>query len=345
MILKGFKRFSFLFIFTFFLVQNVFSKTNSFSLSIKLNPQKDFKSQLLFNLKNILSWNLFLQEEPLNFNQYFGKSFSSVYLGQISNKLFENNFLNLKNIFNLDFIFSVNGFTNKFFTNSFSLDFSYGDKFVFTKKPLNNFQIDLETVFAKDIFLFSFLSDGNLFSIYDWQEKYFESLLDVNLNFDLFVNFFSDENSILEKSNSLKNYSDTAIGLNYKLNFIPNIFNQFIFEFNLSWIILSTVNFVYENSFALGSGESVKLNASFFYKDFGLLGFNLFFNGVHWILDLCKYNIFYKSEIFYEKKINQIFSLGIKNSFFLRYGFVNDIANKIYDSKNQTSIYLRINFF
>jgi hypothetical protein len=104
-------------------------------------------------------------------------------------------------------------------------------------------------------------------------------------------------------------------------------------------------DFVYENSLALGSGESVKLNASFFDKDFGLLGVNLFFNGVHWILDLCKYNIFYKSEIFYEKKINQIFSLGIKNSFFLRYGFVNDIANKIYDSKNQTSIYLRINFF
>ena len=81
-----------------------------------------------------------------------------MYIGQISNKLFENNFLNLKNIFNLDFTFSVNGFTNKFFTNSFSLDFSHGDKFVFTKKPLNNFQIDLETVFAKDIFLFSFLS-------------------------------------------------------------------------------------------------------------------------------------------------------------------------------------------
>ncbi len=344
MITKGLKKISFFCLLIFFLIQNVFSKSNSFTVSIKLNPEKDFNSQLLFNLKNILSWNIFLQEDSLSLNEYFGHSFSSAYIGQISNKIFDNYFKNFNNVFNLNFIFSVNMEINQFFSNSFSLDFSYGDKFVFSKKPLNNFEIDFDSVVAKNNFLFSVLSNGSLCSLYDWQGKNFETLLDINFNFDLLFNVFSDENLFLEKSNSFTNYTDTAIGLKYKMKFYPNFFNQFIFEFNLSWIILSTVNFDYKDSLGLGTGESVKFNASFYNKDFGFLGFNLFFNGVHSILDLCNYNIFYKSEILYEKKINQIFSLGIKKSLFLRYGFIKDIENQIFDVKNQTSLYLRINF-
>lgn len=345
MIIKGLKKISFFCLLIFFLAQNVFLKSNSFTVSIKLNPEKDFNSQLIYNFKSILSWNIFFQEDSLSFNEYFSQSFSSAYIGQISNKIIDNYFKNFNNVFNFDFIFSVNALTNQFFSNSFAFDFSYGDKFVYSKKPLNNFEIDFESVFAKDNLLISLLSDGSLTSVYDAQGKKIESLLEVNFNFDLFYNVYSDEKFFLEKSNSFTNYTDTAIGLKYKINFYPNFFNQFIFEFNLSWIILSTVNFDYKNSFGLGTGESVKFNASFYNKDFGLLGFYLFFNGVHSILNLCNYNIFYKTESFYEKNINQTFSIGIKNSLFLRYGFVKDIIeNKIFDVKIQTSLYLRINF-
>ena len=103
MMLKGFKKKFFFLLLIFYLVQNVFAEKNSFSISIKINPKKDFTSQLLTNMNDILFWNIFFQDESFGLNEFLGKSFSSVIFGQMSNQVINN----FDKIYSLDFIFSI----------------------------------------------------------------------------------------------------------------------------------------------------------------------------------------------------------------------------------------------
>lgn len=340
MMLKGLKKKFFLFLLIFFLVQNVFSKSNYFSLSIKLNPEKDFTSQLFKNMNDILFWNIYFQEEDFGFNEFLGKSFSSVYFSQMSNQVINN----FDKIYLLDFIFSVNGLSNLSLSNSFNFNFSFGDEFSFSKIPFNNFKIDFNSIFMKNNFFINLFSDGVLYSINNFEEKNSECVIGINLNFDLFFNIFSDSKLFLNESKNFTNCNLTSMGFNYRYNYSSKEFWSFYFNLILNWIIFSSVNFDFENSSGIGSGEGVKLNLEISNFNFGLLRFNLFFAGIHSIKNLLNYNVININEIIYEKKLNKNFSVGVKNSLFLRYGFISNLKeNSIFDVKLKTSVFLRVN--
>lgn len=342
MMLKGFKKKFFFLLLIFYLVQNVFAEKNSFSISIKINPKKDFTSQLLTNMNDILFWNIFFQNESFGLNEFFGKSFSSVIFGQMSNQVINN----FDKIYSLDFIFSVNGLSNLYLNNSFDFNFSYGDEFSESKFPFNNFKIDFNSMFMKNNFLFNLFSDGVLYRINKFEENNSECVVGINLNFDLFFNVISDDNLFLNESNNLTNCNMTSIGFNYRYNYFSKTFWNFYFNTNLNFIILSSVNFDFDNSSGLGCGEGVKLNFEISNNNFGLLRFNLFFAGIHSLKNLPNYNILNLNELLYEKKLNSVLSVGVKNSLFLRYGLISNVQeNSMLDVKLNTSIYLRVNIF